>query len=105
MAHFDNERSHQNFFIAYCDRLEPARNRRSGVISLNFLCYFAVSMIKAYQKITFERKHICRFYPSCSEFSKIAYTKYNFLYATICTIRRLIACGDPFLEWPKENYP
>lgn len=37
----------------------------------------------------------CRFYPSCSNYSKQAFIKYNFLKALYLTIKRLLKC-NPF---------
>jgi putative membrane protein insertion efficiency factor len=37
----------------------------------------------------------CKFYPSCSNYSKEAFEKYNIFYALLLTIRRLLKC-NPF---------
>lgn len=37
----------------------------------------------------------CRFYPSCSEYSKQAFKKYNFLKALFLSFYRIIRC-NPF---------
>lgn len=39
----------------------------------------------------------CRFYPTCSEYSLQAYTKYGFMKGTYLTIRRILKC-HPFHE-------
>ncbi len=58
----------------------------------------AIFLIKIYQK--YISKYIlvgskCRFYPTCSEYSLQAYTKYGFLKGTCLTIKRLSRC-HPF---------
>ncbi len=35
----------------------------------------------------------CRFHPTCSEYSREAFDRYNFLHALWLTIRRLAKCG------------
>ncbi len=52
--------------------------------------------------ITFYQKYIsnlfvpsCRFYPSCSEYAKMAFVKYNFFKALVLTIYRILRC-NPF---------
>lgn len=58
----------------------------------------AILLIKFYQK--FISKYIlrgrnCRFYPTCSEYSLQAYTKYGFFKGTYLTIWRILRC-NPF---------
>lgn len=67
--------------------------------------HLAVLLIESYQKISKERKHYCSMYPSCSEFSRLAYKKYDVLYATKRTFERLLACADIIEGWPIENRP
>ncbi|MCK4798997.1 MAG: membrane protein insertion efficiency factor YidD [Spirochaetes bacterium] len=50
--------------------------------------------------ITFYQKNIsnnllpsCKFYPSCSEYSKQAFIKYNFLKAFFLSIYRILRCN------------
>jgi putative membrane protein insertion efficiency factor len=46
-----------------------------------------------YQKVISPLKgQTCRFYPSCSEYSKQSYLKYGFFKGTYLTIRRLARC-------------
>lgn len=58
----------------------------------------AILLIKFYQKVIsryiFVGAH-CRFYPTCSEYAKEAYEKYNFFKATFLTIKRILKC-HPF---------
>ncbi|HOF00267.1 MAG TPA: membrane protein insertion efficiency factor YidD [Spirochaetota bacterium] len=42
----------------------------------------------------------CRFYPSCSEYARQAFVKYNFFKAFFYTLYRLIRCGP----WSKGGY-
>lgn len=58
----------------------------------------AIFLIMIYQK--YISKYIlvgkkCRFYPTCSEYSLQAYTKYGFLKGTWLTTKRLSKC-HPF---------
>jgi uncharacterized protein len=60
----------------------------------------AILVVKFYQK--YISKYIltgknCRFYPTCSEYSLQAYTKYGFIKGTILTIKRIARC-HPFNE-------
>lgn len=55
-----------------------------------------ISLINFYQKyISFLFPPSCRFYPSCSEYSKQAFKKYNFIKAMIISLFRIIRC-NPF---------
>jgi len=69
---------------------------------LNFLSFFdktlrriAIIIIKIWQKLFSPMYKTCRFYPSCSEYSKRAFLKYNFFKATILSIYRILRC-NPF---------
>lgn len=58
----------------------------------------AIFIIKFYQN--FISKYIligrsCRFYPTCSQYSLEAYTKYGFLKGTYLSVRRILRC-HPF---------
>jgi uncharacterized protein len=57
--------------------------------------------------IDFYQKHIsslftpsCRFYPSCSEYSKDAFKKYNIFKALFLSIYRIIRCNP----WNRGGY-
>jgi hypothetical protein len=59
-----------------------------------------IYLIKFYQK--YISKYIlvgshCRFYPTCSEYSLLAYQKYGFFKASYLSIRRILKC-NPFHE-------
>lgn len=58
----------------------------------------AILLIKFYQKVISKyilNRRNCRFYPTCSEYSLLAYEKYGFLKATYLTIWRILRC-NPF---------
>ena len=53
----------------------------------------ALLLIAAYQKILSPLLgNRCRFYPTCSEYAKISFTRFNFLRALWLTTRRLSRC-------------
>ncbi len=35
----------------------------------------------------------CRFHPSCSEYSRLAFVKYGFFKGVLLTLKRLVRCG------------
>ena len=53
----------------------------------------AVGMISLYQRATADKDHVCTMIPSCSEFSKRAYSRFGFFRATYMTIRRIMECN------------
>ncbi|MBC7088547.1 MAG: membrane protein insertion efficiency factor YidD [Tissierellales bacterium] len=59
-----------------------------------------IYIIKFYQnyisKYILVGKH-CRFYPTCSEYSLLAFQKYGFFKASYLSIRRILRC-NPFHE-------
>ncbi|MDX9917496.1 MAG: membrane protein insertion efficiency factor YidD [Gudongella sp.] len=60
----------------------------------------AILLIKFYQRVI--SRYIltgknCRFYPTCSEYSLQAYTKYGFLKGSYLSTRRILKC-HPFHE-------
>ena len=59
---------------------------------------FAIKLIQVYQKYVsglFGRK--CRFYPSCSEYTKQAIDKYGIIKGSLKGIKRILRC-NPFCE-------
>jgi uncharacterized protein len=42
----------------------------------------------------------CRFYPSCSEYAKLAFEKYNFFKALFLSTYRILRCNP----WNKGGY-
>ncbi len=73
---------------------------------------FILKMIDNYQKnISPNTEKKCRFIPTCSEYAKIAFKRYNIFYAGILTVWRLIRCNpfhklayDPVPEEKKYRY-
>ena len=62
------------------------------------MSHLAIFLIKIYQRYISRYilmgKH-CRFYPTCSEYSLQAYTKYGFLKASYLSAKRILKC-HPF---------
>ncbi len=58
--------------------------------------YLAVYFLAFYQKyISPYLPHSCRFYPSCSEYSRQAFEKYGFVKGLILSLKRIMKC-HPF---------
>jgi len=55
----------------------------------------AVFLIKIYQKISRFFPRSCRFYPTCSEYTKQAILKYGVLKGIFLGIKRIVRC-HPF---------
>lgn len=56
-----------------------------------------IKLIEKYQKgISPNLETRCRHIPSCSEYAKIAYKRYNFFYASFLTTKRLLKCNRLF---------
>jgi hypothetical protein len=51
-----------------------------------------IYLISLYQKIFFFRKRHCVFYPTCSEYSKEAISKYGTLKGIYLSFKRVIRC-------------
>lgn len=56
-----------------------------------------IILIKIYQFIFKYAPKVCRFTPSCSEYSLQAFKKYNFFKALFLTICRILRC-NPFCK-------
>jgi len=52
----------------------------------------AILLIKIYQKISRFFPKSCRFYPTCSEYTKQAIEKYGFLKGSFLGIKRICRC-------------
>ena len=68
-----------------------------------------IKLLKKYQQGTQGKNPTCRYHPSCSNYSMQAYENYNFFYATILTIWRVLRCNplskggyDPIPKYKKE---
>ncbi len=53
---------------------------------------FAIFLIKIYQKISALTPSVCRFYPTCSEYTKQAIEKYGFLKGSWLGLKRISKC-------------
>jgi len=54
-----------------------------------------IKIIKLYQKHNPYRGR-CRYKPTCSQYSLEAFNKFNFIYATFLSIKRIIKCNPLF---------
>jgi putative membrane protein insertion efficiency factor len=54
-----------------------------------------ILIIKAYQKLSFGRRPVCRFYPSCSYYSIEAMQKYGVIKGGWLSVKRISKC-QPF---------
>ncbi len=70
---------------------------------------FFIKLIRLYQKATTGRAPTCKYKPTCSNYAVDAYKNYNFFYATILTIWRILRCNpfskggyDPIPKYKKE---
>ncbi len=62
---------------------------------------FFIFFINIYKKnISLLLPASCRFYPSCSEYSKQAFEKYNFIKAFLLSVYRVLRCNP----WNKGGY-
>lgn len=62
----------------------------------NFFVKIALWLINLYQKCISPLKGpSCRFYPTCSEYAKQAFSKYGFWKGLFLTIKRIVKC-NPF---------
>ncbi len=65
---------------------------------------WVIDKINIYQSRDTNGIKKCRFYPTCSEYSKQCFTKYNFFYASFLTIKRLLKC-NPFHKMAYDPVP
>ncbi len=56
---------------------------------------FGIFLISIYQKYSSHTKSHCRFYPSCSEYTKQAIDKYGIIIGSFKGLKRIIKC-NPF---------
>ena len=64
-----------------------------------------VLMIEWYQKRTVDRPHMCTCYPTCSEYSRIAFMRYGMPTAFFMTVERLRECTYYENQWPRKTRP
>ncbi|MDR2828312.1 MAG: membrane protein insertion efficiency factor YidD [Acholeplasmatales bacterium] len=68
---------------------------------INKIC---IKLIEWYQRsVSPHSSKKCRYIPSCSEYSKICYLKFNFLKASFLTLFRLLRCNPLFKQ--RYDYP
>ena len=66
---------------------------------------FVVKLIESYQSSNHGyRGPRCRFYPTCSQYSKECYLKFNFFKATLLSLYRFIRC-NPFHKYAYDPVP
>ena len=57
----------------------------------------ALKLIEIYQRgVSPYSPPKCRFYPTCSQYAKECYEKFNFFYASLLTTKRLLKCNRLF---------
>jgi putative membrane protein insertion efficiency factor len=69
-----------------------------------------IKLIDQYKKGTANTNPTCRYYPTCSTYSKEAYQKHNFFYASLLSVWRILRCNplskggyDPVPKTRKEK--
>lgn len=69
-----------------------------------------IKFIDFYKKGTSNSNPACRYHPSCSTYSRQAYQKHNFFYASILSVWRILRCNplskggyDPVPKTRKEK--
>ena len=55
----------------------------------------AIKLIKNYQEATKDKMKTCKYLPTCSDYAIDAYMNYNFFYASILVVWRILRC-NPF---------
>jgi len=63
-----------------------------------------IRLIRRYQEGTRHKNPTCRFRPTCSEYAIDSYQNYNFFYATLLTIWRILRC-NPFSKGGYDPIP
>ena len=77
-----------------------------------FIKKLVLKLIKYYQtNISPYRPKSCRFLPTCSQYAKEAFETYNFFYAALLSLWRILRCNpftkggvDPVPEQKKYRY-
>lgn len=68
---------------------------------------YILRMINNYQKnISPYKEKKCRFIPTCSEYAKICYTRFNFFKASFLVTKRFIKCNPMHkldIDFPPEE--
>lgn len=70
----------------------------------------AIKVIDFYKKTTRNTTPTCRYHPTCSTYSRQAFEKHNFFYASLLSIWRILRCNplsrggyDPVPKTRKER--
>lgn len=61
--------------------------------------HLLIKLINLYQKLPITSHKLCRFTPTCSQYSKIAIERFGAIKGSILSIKRIIRC-NPF----NKNY-
>lgn len=57
----------------------------------------AIKLIEWYQKdVSPHSNHKCRHTPTCSQYAKISYERFNFVKASFLTTKRILSCNPLF---------
>ena len=65
---------------------------------------FMIKLIRKYQESTKHTRKTCKYEPTCSNYAIDCYNNYNFFYATILTIWRILRC-NPFSKGGYDPIP
>lgn len=65
---------------------------------------WVVNAINIYQSRPKTGVKKCRFYPTCSEYSRQCFLKFNFFYASFLTLKRFLKC-NPFHKMAYDPVP
>ncbi|MGN0974122.1 MAG: membrane protein insertion efficiency factor YidD [Bacilli bacterium] len=66
--------------------------------------YIMIKLIDFYKMIPISSHDKCKYYPTCSTYSKIAYERFGFFKGTYLTIKRLLRC-NPFSKGGYDPVP
>jgi len=82
----------------------PSNNKSFVTIILTLPRRLAIAMIRLYQKTAPLRPPMCRYQPSCSEYTAQAIQKYGIVAGFALGIRRIIRC-NPFTSGGYDPLP
>ncbi len=57
------------------------------------MSYILIKIIKLYQKMPFKSHSLCKFYPTCSEYTIIALERFGFFKGLTLSIKRILKCN------------
>lgn len=63
-----------------------------------------IKLIDFYKKQTSNSNPTCKYHPTCSSYSRQAFQKHNFFYASILSIWRILRC-NPFSKGGYDPVP